>query len=108
MSKLFRAHDKPGPGRDRTYRIHYKCHFPRHSLIPRLDRIWEITDGQLEKALEYLTPHQRQILELRIGTKEKLPMPVVQIARLLGLSPSTIYNISRTAVIKMEKYLKCD
>jgi len=73
--------------------------------MSRLDRIWEITDGQSEKALEYLTPHQRQILELRIGTKEKLPMPVIQIAHLLGLSKSTVYNICRGAVLKIEKKL---
>ncbi len=108
MSRPFRAHGRRKRHRNRIYRIYCKSHSPYRSLTSRLDRIREITDGQLEKVFGYLTPHQRQVLELRIGTKEKSPMPVIQIAHLLELSPSTIYNISRKAVVKIEKYLKCD
>jgi len=91
MDEVFRLHNKPS-----RYRY----------LRQRVDHICEMIGGGRDEILPYLTLRQRQVLELRLGTKEKLPMSVIQVARLLEISPSTVYNICRLAVIKIEKRLQ--
>jgi len=93
MDKVFRLHNKPS-----RYRY----------LRQRVDRICEMIGDGWDEILPYITLRQRQVLELRLGTKEKLPMSVIQIACLLEISPSTVYNTCRIAVIKIEEWLEMD